>query len=94
MSDNQLYLPITGRTIVNQLATFPDGILGITAQNVGDTNATITFNDGSTIPIRRNGGIFSLDATVLGYKGFSINAAGTTVDYVATGVIATSITIA
>jgi len=88
------FLIITGNSQTNKTITFPDGLLGITIQNVGDTDATITFNDGSTVPVRRNGGTFSLDTTMMMYKGFSVAATATTVDYVVIGVKPCDISIA
>lgn len=88
------FLIITGNSKTNKTVTFPDGILGITIQNVGDSDATITFNDGSTVPVRRNGGTFSLDTSSMMYKGFSVAATTTTIDYVVIGVKPTDIVIA
>jgi hypothetical protein len=90
----QSYLVVTGKTVANKTVTIPDGILGLTVQNVGDTDATITFYDGNSVTLRAGGGVFSLDTILIPYRGVIIAATATTIDYIVIGVNATDITIA
>lgn len=92
MADIQYYTAITGASISNKIVTFPNGLQALTALNVGDVDATITFYDGYSIPLRRNGGVFSIADDPRGYKTVSIDATGTTIDFAVTGIAHTSIT--
>ena len=92
MSEILIYTIATGNSVTNKTVTIPDGFQSISVMNVGDNDASITFNDGSIVPLRQNG-VFSLGINTFGYKSIVVTALTTTVDYVVTGIIATSIII-
>jgi hypothetical protein len=94
MADSQTYTIVTGNSCTDKTITFPNGAQSITLMNVGDNDATITFADGSVVPLRSGGGVFSLGVNTLGYKSMVVTATTTTIDYVVTGISVSSITIA
>lgn len=84
--DNQIYDIISGGVITNQIASFGNSVREFSFQNVGSGNAVITWNNGTQTIIRANGNITSREFLFNAIQSFTVNAIGTTVDYIVTGI--------
>ena len=93
MTNIRIYDQVTGGTITNQIAYFPDGVLSFTFKNLGETaTAEVMWHDGTVSTLYSTGDILSREVLVNGIESFSVNAIGTVVEFAITGLPKTAIT--